>query len=369
MSNLILDRTMYFDVVVVGSGLSALYAVVEIGKKTRGKFRCALVSSDTHTIFNPLIYDYIEGEIPLSFVSIPIFKICKLSNFAFLNFRCIGFDNLKNNIQISNGQLINYKCLVLAAGRAKLTEITDSGAVNLSRLSTNDLQTLRSFAIEKKTISIIGSGNSGLEYHMKSSNASLITGNPLRFSQNVIPSLMNRFLESISNDMTTPSRNEGNFELHAYPECVKSLYDSTKSYDCAINSLHHVNDCLQTSFSSVFCMGDQAVMSGVPSSLRNSAQLSYQQRKVIAYNVLSFLNNSCPRARVKPFNWGSMYTYGVCQSEVSILQIFVLKGRLGHLFRYLVYWLRLPHKSVRFDVLKDFIFEFYRSVKCCGLRR
>ena len=65
-----MDELLDFDVVVIGSGLSALYAVVEIGKKTRGKYRCALVSSNTHTIFNPLIYDYVEGEIKLYDVTI-----------------------------------------------------------------------------------------------------------------------------------------------------------------------------------------------------------------------------------------------------------------------------------------------------------
>ena len=70
-----MDKPLEFDVVVIGSGLSALYAVVEIGKKTWGKYRCALVSANTHTIFNPLIYDYVEGEIPFSFVNISIAEI------------------------------------------------------------------------------------------------------------------------------------------------------------------------------------------------------------------------------------------------------------------------------------------------------
>ena len=86
-----------------------------------------------------------------------------------------------------------------------------------------------------------------------------------------------------------------------------------------------------------------------------SARLSYQQRIVIADNVLSSLNGSWSCKRFNPFSWGTIYTHFIVNSEVSVLDFRVLSHCVGHFFKYFVYWLRLPHKSVQLKDLKDFL--------------
>lgn len=250
---------------------------------------------------------------------------------------------------------------MLATGRLKIIERSLNSVVNLGSLDISDLEMLRSIARDKKQVRIVGAGNSGLEHHMKSSNSSLVLGSSLSFSKNTIPSLKNRFLKSISLDIPQLAKEDSALDVQAYPKSTKPFYNHSWDASSIVDSLHCVNDCLQTSFYNMFCLGDQAILPDTPSALRNSALLSYQQRNILVDNVLSVLSNSRPRTRFKPFNWGSTYTHGIGESEVSVLGIFVLTGRLGHFFRYLVYWLRLPHRTVRFKALNDFndfLFDF-----------
>ena len=60
-----------------------------------------------------------------------------------------------------------------------------------------------------------------------------------------------------------------------------------------------------------------------------SARLSYQQRIVIADNVLSSLNGSWSCKRFNPFSWGTIYHISLSTLEVS-LDFRVLSHCVGH---------------------------------------
>lgn len=337
-----------YDIIIAGSGLSAIYSLVELGKFSNANNNClniALVGNKKNVLFNPLIYDFVVAEVPSPFLIIDVSSICDNLHVDFYLQTICEVDPISCLIKSSNDMQLAYRVLVLALGNQSQSH-SDFDAININALNIHDLYSLRNSFLNGEYLDVCGSGNSALEFCLKYPFIGKLQLKSDKFSAKVIPSLAKRVrrLRRHSTNL------KGLRNVHAYN--IKRSRGSKHESNYFLSSFINVNKFLQTSYSNIFCIGDQAVFPSMNVQLIGSAQAAYQYRTALSHNVLAILSYKRKFIEFKPVNLGYMYTYGRKKSEVNIFGFVCIRGRIGHVLRVLIYFFRLPTHDIRLSVLK-----------------
>ena len=155
------------NLVIVGGGQSAAQCLLTL-KENKFKDKIILISDEKHFPYRrpPLSKEYLSGEVPLERIYLKSKEFYDQNNIEIItSMKAIAIDRDRKILNLSNGEILPYKNLILAAGsRVKKLEVQGSHLSNIYYLRTlEEADAIKKYFKFGKNLVIIGAGYIGLE--------------------------------------------------------------------------------------------------------------------------------------------------------------------------------------------------------------
>jgi demethylphylloquinone reductase len=365
---------------ILGGGFGGLYTALKLNQlpwNDRRQPEIVLIDRHDRFLFSPLLYELITGEMQSWEIAPPFVELLQGTRIRFCQAAVTQIEVGNRQVQLSDGQTLNYDRLILAlGGETPLDQVPGAGEFAIPFRSISDayrlqerLKMLVASDKDRIRIAIVGAGYSGVELACKLADH---LGDRARIR------LIDRHdtLLRTSTDFNREAAKQALEERGVWLDletAVVSVGADTLSLDykgeidelsvelvlwtvgnqvaAAIRQLSFsqseddriaVTPTLQTiDHPEIFALGDIANCrdaNGQP--VPATAQVAFQQADYAAWNVWASLSDR-PLLPFRYFNFGEMMTLGIDNATLTGLGI-KLDGPFAHIARRLAYLYRLP---------------------------
>jgi NADH dehydrogenase len=385
-------------IIVVGGGFGGLFTALGLA----GAGQVTLVSNEDHFLHAPLLYEYLSGEVEAWHIA-PHYKELLDERVQFVQGAVTDVDFDAREVAIAGRvRRFQYDYLALAVGGVtNFWGIEGAEQNSLPFRKIRHADALRGRMIETldriqpdaapqdarraATFVIVGGGASGVELATKMADLLRdafvrrgLRGEPrvvvIEMGNELVPEMdadlrasIQKVLDEKRVEIYTGTRvisvlpNGVEFE-HAGEQQTIEASGVVWTAGVRINPLVERLDVEKTrqglivvaptlqvrGHAEVFALGDNAFFPDVPPSLAGTAQLAFQQSKVVAANIQALIDGSVPSAGHFE-ELGEAVSLGTDDAAV-LVQGHVVGGQLARQARFALYTLRLPTWQQRLRV-------------------
>ncbi|HST52920.1 MAG TPA: NAD(P)/FAD-dependent oxidoreductase [Pyrinomonadaceae bacterium] len=384
-------------ILIVGGGFGGLFTAMSLA----GAGEVTLVSNEDHFLHTPLLYEYLSGEVEAWHIAPPYRELLD-ERVRFVEGAATDVDLDKREVAVAGrASRLSYDYLVLAVGgvtnfwgvegaeRNTMPFRKISDADNLRRRMTTTLDLIQPDAAPQDarrsaTFVIVGGGASGIELSTKMADLLRdafrrrgLRGEPrvvvVEMGREIVPGMgddlraaIQKVLDEKRVEIHTDTRvvevtGEGVMFEHAGTretiEAAGVVWTAGVRVNPLVerlnvekthNGLIVIEPTLQIrGRAEVFALGDIANLPNVPPTLAGTAQLAYQQSRLVARNIQALVDGSVPSAgRFEEL--GEAVSLGTDDAAL-LVEGRIVSGQLARQARFALYTLRLPtwHQRLR----------------------
>lgn len=384
-------------VVVVGGGFGGLFTALELS----GAVEVTLISNEDHFLHTPLLYEYLSGEVEEWHIAPPYRELLD-ERVRFVQGAVVSVDFDKKEVTVAGRvRRLSYDYLVLAVGGVtNFWGIEGAESYTLPFRKIRHADDLRRRMIETldrippdsapqdskraATFVIVGGGASGVELSTKMADLLRdafrrrgLSGEPrvavIEMGKQIVPGMGDALRAAIEKvlgekrvEVFTETRvvevapRGVTFEHNGERQTIESA-GTVWTAGVRVSPLVEMLDVEKTQKGllvvaptlqvrgrpEVFALGDMAYFPDIAPTLAGTAQLAYQQSRLVARNVRSLIDGSVPSAgRFEEL--GEAVSLGTDEAAV-LVERRVLSGQLARQARFALYTMRLPtwHQRLR----------------------
>lgn len=365
---------------ILGGGFGGLYTALRLSQFDWQPLRTpqiVLVDRNDRFLFAPLLYELMTGELNAWEIAPPYVELLANTDIRFLQGKVSDIDLPAQTVQLKDGQVLPYDCLVLALGGEPRLDLVPGAAEHAFPFQTIEdayrlevaLRELEASDAEKIRIAIAGAGYSGVELACKLADRlkdrarlRLIERNDCilksssefnreaaskalsdrgiwidletqieRIAANEISLLYKEQVDTIPVDLTIWT---AGIQVN---ETVRSLPLSRNPQ----NRLAVTSELQTVDRPEVFALGDLAdCCDANGQQVPSTAQAAFQQADYVAWNLWASQTGR-PLLSFRYQNLGEMLTLGIDNATLTGMGI-KLNGPFAHTLRRLAYLYRMP---------------------------
>jgi NADH dehydrogenase len=392
-------------IVIIGGGFGGLFTALETAKA--GKV--SLISNEDHFTFRPMLYEYLSGEVEAWHIA-PYYSELIDDGIEFLHGDVCGVDMEKKEVGIDGWRFrVPYDVLVLAAGGVTNywgIKGAEEFALPFRRVrDADELRRRMSAAVdsvpadaapqdarEAVTFAVIGAGASGVELSTKMSDLFYdafkqrgLKGEArillFEMGDEIVPGMgdeirvhAEKFLHEARIEVQTQTRvlevkENGLIAEHNGVKQEFKVAATIWTAGVKVNpliekidlpkdqhGLLHTENTLQVEgHPEIFALGDITKVEGIDHKLEGTAQLAFQQSKLLADNIKGYINDK--PLRTKQFHeLGEAISLGTEHAAVLVGNK-AFSGPLAREARFALYTQRLPTWHHRLKVSSSWFFD------------
>ncbi|MBW4553911.1 MAG: NAD(P)/FAD-dependent oxidoreductase [Aphanocapsa sp. GSE-SYN-MK-11-07L] len=368
------------QICILGGGFGGLYTALRLSQLpwlTAQKPQIVLVDQSDRFLFLPLLYELVTGELQTWEIAPPFEELLAETGIRFVQASVSQIDLSQRQVELGNGQTLNYDRLVLAlGGETPLDQVPGAAEHALTFRAITDayrleekLRALEESTAEKIRIVVVGAGPSGVELACKlgdrlgqrgrirlvDRNDQILQASP-PFNQTAAKTALEQReiwidLETIPVELAAGKIwLEYKSQVDEIPVDIV-LWTVGTAIAPAIRQLplaHNERGQLTTTTTlqlidhpEIFALGDLAdCRDAEGQQVPSTAQAAFQQADYVGWNLWAGLTDR-PLLPFQYSHLGEMLTLGVDSAALSGLGI-KLDGPLASLVRRLAYLYRMP---------------------------
>ncbi len=392
-------------IAIIGGGFGGLFTALE----TAHAGKVSLISSEDHFTFRPMLYEYLSGEVEAWHIA-PYYSELFDDEIDFLHGQVCGVDLEKKEVGIDGWRYrVPYDVLVLAAGGvtnywgikgAESFALPFRGipdADELRRRMTAAVDEIPSGAApqdvrEALTFAVIGAGASGVELSTKMSDLlydavrqRYLKGEPrillFEMGNDIVPGMGDEIRSHAEKGLT-----DARIDLHTATRVLEvkkdglvaehngvqrefktaaTVWTAGLKMNPLIEALELPKDAhglilaentLQVQgHENIFAIGDIAKVDGIDHKLEGTAQLAFQQSKLLTDNIKAYLKGK-PLKERQFHEMGEALSLGTQHAAVLVGNK-AFSGALAREARFALYTQRLPTWHHRLKVGSSWFFD------------
>lgn len=392
-------------IVIIGGGFGGLFTALE----TANLGKVALISSEDHFTFRPMLYEYLSGEVEAWHIA-PYYSELVDNEIEVMQGEVCGVDLERKEVGIDGWRFrVPYDVLVLATGgvsnywgikgaeefampfrgirdadelRRRMTEAVDSIP---SGAAPQDVRSALTFAV-------IGAGASGVELSTKMSDLFYdaiqqrsMKGEPrillVEMGKDIVPGMGDEIRSHAEKGLS-----EARIEAHTQTRVLEVKRNSLVAEHNGVQEEFKAAATIWTAgvkispliekidlpkddhglilaektlqvqqHENIFTIGDIAKVEGIDHKLEGTAQLAFQQSKLLADNIKAYINGK--PLREKQFHeLGEAISLGTQHAAVLVGNT-AYSGALAREARFALYTQRLPTWQHRLKVGSSWFFD------------
>lgn len=391
-------------IVIVGGGFGGVFTALDLPDS----FDVTLVSDSDHFLFKPLLYEYLSGEVEAWHIAPQYDEL--LDKHVQINRSAVtAIDFPLRSVSLASGENLPYDVLVLSVGATtNYAGVPGAAEFALPFRELADADRLRERMVEALdgvppdlppqdvrsalTFAVVGGGASGVELSTKMADLlhdafqrRALHGEPrvlvIEMGDKLVPGMGDEIREFVEGALI-----ESRVEVHTLTKVVQVAENSVtiehSGTQTAIPAaavvwvggvqvnplvrklelqktewgLIRVEPTLQTSsYESVFALGDIGFVPDAAPVLAGTAQLTFQEARLVARNVRAFLNGE--KLQTKHFEeLGEVVSLGT-ERAALLTGGKAIGGHLARQARFAMYTARLPTWHHRLRVGASWFFE------------
>lgn len=391
---------------ILGGGFGGLYTALKLDQlpwDSHRKPEIVLVDRHDRFLFSPLLYELMTGELQSWEIAPPFVELLQGTDVRFCQAAVTNIKVNDRQVQLSDGQTLDYDRLILAlGGETPMSMVPGAAEYALPFRTISDayrlqerLKVLEASDRDRIRIAIVGAGYSGVELACKLADR---LGDRGRLRLIDVADTLLRTSTEFNREAAKQALAERGVWLDL-ETAIQSIGAETLTLDYkgqidelavelvlwtvgtqvaeAIRQLPlprgdrgqiTVTSTLQAiDRPEIFALGDLAdCRDANGQKVPATAQVALQQAEYTAWNVWASLSDR-PLLPFRYFNFGEMMTLGIENATLTGLGI-KLDGQLAHIARRLAYLYRLPTWEHQLKVGLNWIGQPLREVMGMGNR-